>query len=148
MEPGVTTRLTLLAAVLLVLSACSGQRTVESDGLSIFVQRSTFGFGGGNEAEVGGILAVQDGCVVLGQPDFPDLAYPVVWPAGTSIASSDPVAIELPSGELLAIGDTVAGGGGYPKEDGVDVTLPEGCLASSPHGEVAVFNAGDDPVKK
>lgn len=141
-----TRRLVVIAATVLVISSCGGQHTVEADGVTIHVQRSNFLVGSGTDAEVFGSLALQDGCVVLEQEEAPDVSYPVVWPAGTAIASTEPIAIQLPSGDVADIGDTVTGAGGYLAADDVDVTLPDECFTRSPDGEIAVFNASDDPV--
>lgn len=95
-------------------------------------------------AQVLGTLAVREGCVVLEWPDD-GLWYPVIWPAGTTITSTDPFAIELPSGEELGIGESVIGGGGYLNPSHVDVDIPANCVPES--NEIAVFNPDDNPTK-
>lgn len=97
---------------------------------------------GGMDAQVGGTLATADGCVLLEQDGS---RFPVVWPAGTSVAATDPLVIELPSGERLSVGDRVLGGGGYLDAESLAIDVPAACL--NEHGEVAVFNTDDDPVR-
>jgi hypothetical protein len=127
--------------VLLMLSACSGYSEVHSGGHTIYVH--TGWSGGGMDAQVTGELQVRDGCVVLAHEN--DAWYPVVWPSGTTIATSDPLVVRLPSGDELAVGDEVIGGGGYLQPGRLEVDIPEDCLP--PTREVAVFNANDDPTK-
>jgi hypothetical protein len=93
------------------------------------------------DAQIVGVLAAADGCVLLEQNG---IRFPVVWPSGTSIASPDPLVVELPSGAELSLGEHVSGGGGYLKASDVGVEVPDECL--NEHDEVAVFNRDDDPV--
>lgn len=130
-----------LAVVLVALSSCSGHGEVRSGGHTIYVH--TGPSNGGMDAQVAGELGVRDGCVVLGHEDA---WHPVVWPSGTTIATADPLVVQLPSGDELAVGDEVTGGGGYVQPDGLEVDIPEDCLP--PTHEVAVFNANDDPTKR
>lgn len=90
-------------------------------------------------------MALRDGCVLLEQEEFA-IAYPVIWPSGTSIVSDDPLTLELASGEELAVGQAVSGGGGYPyaSSDQVEVDIPAECLPET--DEVAVFNPDADPA--
>lgn len=69
----------------------------------------------------------------------------MVWPSGTSVETTDPLVIELPSGEQVREGDQVSGGGGYPYADTLDIEVPEACL--NEWGEVAVFNPDEDLVE-
>ena len=64
---------------------------------------------------------------------------------GTSVASDDPLAINLPSGEDLSVGETVTGGGGYHKPEAVELNVPEECLPET--NEIAVFNPDEDLTK-
>lgn len=82
---------------------------------------------------------------MLEQEEFA-IAYPVIWPSGTSIVSDDPLTLELASGEELAVGQAVSGGGGYPyaSSDQVEVDIPAECLPET--DEVAVFNPDADPA--
>ena len=93
-------------------------------------------------ALVEGSLALRGRCVVL---QHEESWYPVVWPSGTDIASADPFVIRLPSGETLAIGEWVSGGGGYLHPEQLDVEVAPECLPAT--NEVAVFNPGDKPSK-
>lgn len=127
----------LLASVFLLatVAACRGQHEVQSGEHTIYVHgRSS---GDALDAIVAGALGVRDGCVVLEQGDA---WTPVVWPAGTTIASADPLVIRLRSGVEVAVGDEVSGGGGYLGPEHVEVDIPSACLP--PTREVAVFNAG------
>lgn len=62
----------------------------------------------------------------------------------TSIAREDPLTLKLPSGEELAVGQAVSGGGGYlhSSSDEVKVDIPAECIPET--GEVAVFNPDAD----
>ncbi len=120
-----------------VLAACGGQQAVSTGGYTIFVHGRSLSPRGGMGALIEGRLATRDGCVILELEDG-DLWFPVVWPAGTSIASTDPLVIRLPSGEPLSEGQKVTGGGGYLKPERLDVEIPPGCLPET--NEVAVFN--------
>lgn len=129
----------MLAALTALLVGCGGinQQTVGDDELAFFVhglQMSSDGMA----AEVVGTLTTGNGCVLLDQDGN---RFPVVWPNGTSVEGTDPLVIELPSGEELREGDRVSGAGGYLKD--LDIDVPEACLNES--GEVAVFNPHDDP---
>ena len=90
-------------------------------------------------------MALRDGCVLLEQEEF-DIAYPVIWPSGTSIVGDDSLALELPSGEQFAVGQAVSGGGGYlsASSDQLEVDIPSECVPET--DEVAVFNPAADPV--
>jgi hypothetical protein len=130
-----------LAALMVVLAACGGidQRAVGDDGLAFFVHGLQMS-SGGMDAMVLGTLTTADGCVLLDQDGN---RFPVVWPHGTSVEATDPLIIELPSGEQLREGEQVSGGGGYLKAETLDIDVPEACLNES--DEVAVFNVRDDP---
>ena len=97
---------------------------------------------GGEDAGVGGTLTADNGCVLL---NGNDRGHPVVWPAGTSIAREDPLAVELPSGQELAVGQRVAGSGGAhpPSSQRVGVKIPAKCLPEADGMDadhVIVFN--------
>lgn len=130
-----------LAALMVVLAGCGGinEQTVGDDGLAYFVHGRQVS-SGGMDAAVVGTLTTADGCVLLDQDGN---RSPVVWPSGTSVEATDPLVIELPSGEQLREGDQVSGGGGYLNADTLDIDVPEACL--NEWGEVAVFNAADEP---
>lgn len=137
-------RTTVGLILALTLVGCGGQSEMSGDDITIFVHGGSLLARGGTDALVEGTLAARDGCVLLEQRDS-DVAYPVIWLAGTSIASEEPLVLELPSGEELAIGQVVSGGGGYhsPSSDQVEVDIPAECVSDT--GEVALFNPDDDP---
>jgi hypothetical protein len=141
-----TVRIVLVAASLLALLSCSGpaQRAVESGEYTIYVHSGSLLPRGGTDAIVGGLLAVRDGCVVLEWPDGSHW-YPVIWPSGTRIASTDPFVVRLPSGERLAVGEKVRGSGGYTRRETLEVDIPTRCLGGTQ--QVAVFNPDDRPEK-
>lgn len=126
-----------------LLTACGGvsDQRVGDDDLRFFVHGRTILPSGGMDALVDGALAAADGCVLL---EAGESRYPVVWPSGTSIASTDPLVIELPSGEQVHLGDQVQGGGGYLDPGRLGIDVPDECL--NEYGEVAVFNPDDDPA--
>ena len=134
-----------VALVLLggLLAGCGGvsQQRVGDDDVRFFVHGRTVLPSGGMEAQVVGVLAAADGCVLLDQDGN---RFPVVWPSGTSVAGTDPLVIELPSGEQLQLGEQVSGGGGYLSPDRAGIDVPHACLNED--GEVAVFNPDDEPV--
>ena len=102
-------------AALLLVSGCSGR----VDGPVIEGNRST----GGTDAEVLGVVVIEQDCIFLGQADT---RYPVVWPHGTSWDSAE-AAIRLPDGTLVYEGDQVYGGGGYHTEANLaDFTVAAG----------------------
>lgn len=136
-------RFATLTAMMMVLAGCGGgidEQTVGDGDLHFFVHGGELLPRGGEDAEVGGTLTTGDGCVMLDQDGN---RFPVVWPSGTSVEATDPLVIELPSGEQLREGDQVNGGGGYPYADTLDIEVPEACL--NEWGELAVFNPDDDP---
>lgn len=76
------------------------------------------------------------GCLLVGE-------FPVVWPHGTTW-DGDAQAVRLPDGQVVALGDRVSGGGGYPYLSDLEPEFAEP-LADCPtndYGEVAMFNAG------
>ena len=132
----------MVAAMVVLLAGCGGinTQTLGEEELAFFVHGPQIP-SGGNAAEVVGTLTTGGGCVLLDQDGN---RFPVVWPSGTSVETTNPLVIELPSGEQLREGDQVSGGGGYPYAETLDIEVPEACL--NEWGEVAVFNPDDDPV--
>lgn len=141
------TKLILVAVVAsLALAACTdaGPRAVEAGEYTIYVHARSLLPRGGDAALISGKLAIHEGCVVLQSPDGSQ-GYPVVWPSGTRIASTDPFAIRLPSGEELAIGEQVSGGGGFHYQETLELEIPPECLGE--WQEVAVFNPDEELTK-
>lgn len=137
-------RMALGLVLVLALAACGGQSELSGGDHTIFVHDRSLAPRGGRDALVEGTLAIRGGCVVLEQDGF-DIAYPVIWPSGTSIAGEDPLTLELPSGEELAVGQAVSGGGGYHDSSSaqVEVDIAAACVPET--GEVAVFNPDAEP---
>ncbi|MCI0426275.1 MAG: hypothetical protein L0Z49_14545 [Actinobacteria bacterium] len=131
-------------AALMAIAGCGGQGSIESGDYTIYVHGTSLLPRGGMTAGVLGTLAIRDGCVVL-EWEEEGLWYPVVWPAGTSIASAEPFVLRLPSGEDLALGEGVIGAGGYLSPEDLEVEILDHCLGET--REVAVFNPDDDPEK-
>ena len=141
-----TRRGTVLAALLaLALVGCGGQSELSGGDHTIFVHGRSLLPRGGQDALIQGTLALRDGCVLLEQDEFA-IAYPVIWPSGTSIVSDDPLTLQLPSGEELTVGQAVSGGGGYASasSDQVEVDIPSECVPDS--DEVAAFSPDADPA--
>lgn len=139
-------RQVVLALVLaLALVGCGGQSELSGDDHTIFVHGGSLLPRGGEDALIEGTLAARDGCVLLEQ-EGSDIAHPVVWPSGTSIASEDPLTLELPSGDELAVGQAVSGGGGYHDSSSarVEVDIPAECVPAT--DEVAILNPDGDPT--
>ena len=134
----------LATAALLVLAfvaACgddgSGDVDSSSNENGPVVAHRAAGDGSGDDALIEGVLTVSDGCLLVG-------AFPVVWPYGTTW---DPQAqaVRLSDGHVVALGDRVSGGGGYPSLSNLGTELGEP-LADCPtnrYQEVAMFNAGE-----
>lgn len=135
-------------ATVLVLSialvACGGQSEQSEGDYSIYVHSRSLLPRGGNDALIEGTLTIRDGCVLLEHSGGFDIAYPVIWPSGTSISDSEPFTLRLPSAEELTVGQTVIGGGGYHDvlSDRINVSIPATCVPET--GEVAVFNPDAD----
>lgn len=136
----------LAMAVSTAIAACSdaGPRTIEADGYTLYVHSWSLRSRGGNDALISGQLATHGGCVVLEWPDGSE-RYPVVWPTNTRLAATDPLAIRLPSGEELAIGERVSGGGGFHYQETLGLEIPPECLGE--WQEVAVFNPDEKLTK-
>ena len=95
------------------------------------------GDGDGMQALIEGPLTLSKGCLLVGE-------YPVIWPHGTTW-NAERQTVELPDGHVVAEGDRVRGGGGYPHLSDLEAHFAEP-LADCPTnkwGEIAVFNAGE-----
>ena len=107
---------------------------------------------GGEDAEVGGVLLLRDGCLVFEYGE--DAAFghlPIIWPGGTSWDAAAE-AVVLPDGERVDIGDDVRGGGGYPYADALgwldaDAQQLAAACADSEWDEVARFNNRPDEIR-
>lgn len=139
--------LSFLLALLLVgsgvaLFGSGGQSELSGDAHTIFVHDWSLFPRGEVDAMTGGRLRTHDGCALL---EAGDTRYPVVWPQGTSIASEDPLTLELPSNHEVAVGQKVVGGGGGfdSSSDSVEVDIPTTCVPETGEmesGQVIIFN--------
>lgn len=94
----------------------------------------------GMAAEVQGTVTLNYGCLAVD-------GDPAIWPEGTTWDSKRQV-LTLPDGAEVALGDEVAGGGGYYSQQSKPVDdyptevaeLLRSCLG--PSDEVAMFNRG------
>ncbi|MBA2336947.1 MAG: hypothetical protein H0V96_04185 [Acidimicrobiia bacterium] len=128
-------------AMSMVLTSCGGgTHSVESGDYTIYVHGSSLLPRGGTDAGIEGTLALRGSCVVLEAGN--EVWFPVVWPAGTSIASDDPFVISLPSDQEVAVGEGVSGSGGYYQPGNLDMDVPQECLPET--NEFAVFNPDDE----
>jgi hypothetical protein len=135
----------VVASVLAVgLVGCGGQTEIERGEYTIYVHGGSLLPRGGEDALIEGALIMRDGCVLIDRGGGFDIAFPVIWPSGTSIASDDPLTLRLPSGDELVVGQVVSGGGGYhdAASDRVQVSIPAACVPET--GEVAIFNPDVD----
>ncbi len=96
----------------------------------------------GMSARVMGTIILDDrGCLML---ELGGVRYSIVWPAGTSW-QPDPPAVLLTDGEIVELGMSVLGDGGYMPSvthmTGQEVNdAARGCVG--PTGEIAIFNLG------
>ncbi len=106
----------------------------------------TLGGGFGTDALIQGTLVLDENgeCLFL---EGENRRYPVVWPDGASW-QSDPPAVAL-KGQLIELGMTVEGGGGYHKHRRIRelagdrvAAAARGCYGST--GEIAFFNIGSE----
>lgn len=105
-----------------------GARAVSTDGVTIHVQTRALLFAEGfPDAALSGVLTVEGGCVGLG--DDAGMVRPVVWPRGTSIASTDPMTLTFASGAEATVGATIIGAGVEVSPDEVDADIAPRCLA-------------------
>ena len=134
----------LAAASLLVLAlvaACaddgSGDVDSGSNGSGPVVAHPDRGDGSGTDALIEGPVTLSGGCLLVGD-------FPVVWPYGTTW-DAQAQAVLLSDGQVVALGDRVSGGGGYPylSDLGTDLAEPLADCPSNKYGEVAMFNAGE-----
>lgn len=124
----------LAAVVVLFLTTGRGGRIVV-DGPVARHERG-WGLGGtsGMDAIVGGVLAYEDGCLLLD-------GDPVIWPDGTEW-DDDATGVRLPNGALATPGTSVRGGGGSISVTPEIEALLGDCLGSA--SSVTTFNADSD----
>ena len=132
--------LTAATVLLLTLGACGddANKQVAQANASGPVVAHYSGGGDGNAALIEGPLTMSEGCLMVGE-------YPVVWPHGTTW-DPDQRAVLLSDGRVIALGDRVSGGGGYPHLAELETKYADP-LAKCPtnkYGEVAMFNAGEE----
>lgn len=120
----------------------------------------------GEDAEIGGVVAVQDGCLFLegddgyqpdSESDSDSNSKPgtlVIWPHETRWDDKS-AAVILPNGDRVEPGDSVAGGGGYYSLDRVEAAagakaaiLAVRCRGLRPDGGVAIVNNQGDAVER
>lgn len=83
------------------------QREVERDGVVAWVHDAPAGPGElGMAALLRASVAVRNGCVGVTAEDR--VWHPLVWPAGTTLVTGNPVVLRTSTGEVHA-GDTVSG---------------------------------------
>ena len=130
---------TLLALALVAGCAEDGSGDVDSgsNGSGPVVAHPDGGDGSGADALIEGPLALSGGCLLVGE-------FPVVWPYGTTW-DAQAQAVRLSDGQLVALGDRVSGGGGYPylSDLGAEFAEPLADCPTNKYGEVAMFNAGE-----
>lgn len=132
-----------MAADLVLGASEPGIDEVIDDDVRIWTQRRTK-MPRGTDALVAGRFGydTQHRCAYLyGQGG--DTRYPVVWPTGTRITSTDPVILDLPGVERpLTIGDEVKGGGGFGEPRSGWLQVPSPCFGEIGDGgpEIAHFN--------
>jgi hypothetical protein len=143
-RPISVSHLRLAAASLLFLapvSACGGDSSADvassSNGTGPVVAHPAEGDGSGNAALIEGPLTMSSGCLLVG-------GFPVVWPHGTTW-DAEAQAVRLSDGQVVALGDRVSGGGGYPylSDLGSEFAEPLAGCPTNEYGEVAMFNAGE-----
>lgn len=134
----------LAAASLLVLAlvaGCaddgSGDVASGSNGSGPVVAHPDRGDGSGTDALIEGPLTLSGGCLLVGD-------FPVIWPYGTTW-DAQAQAVRLSDGQVVALGDRVSGGGGYPylSDLGTESAEPLAACPTNKYGEVAMFNAGE-----
>ncbi|WP_243056261.1 hypothetical protein [Nocardioides sp. SR21] len=143
-RPKPVRKLQLAAAILLfvtLVAACGDDESAGvdsgSNGNGPVVAHPDEGNGDAMQALIEGTLTLSKGCLLVGE-------YPVIWPHGTTW-DAESQAVELSDGQVIAGGDRVRGGGGYPYLSDLHAHFAEP-LADCPTnkwGEIAVFNADE-----
>lgn len=126
---------------LALVAACGGYDSADvvssSDGTGPVVAHPSEGDGSGNGALIEGPLTMSSGCLLVGES-------PVIWPHGTTW-DAEGQAVRLSDGQVVALGDRVSGGGGFPYSSalGPEFAQPLVGCPTNKFGEVAMFNAGE-----
>ncbi len=136
------------AAVVLMatVAACGGQTVVTEGDVTLMVHKDSLLPRGGEDALITGTLILRNGCVGLALGYAPDRVVAVIWPSGTELDDADPLVVRLPSGSLVAEGQSVQGAGGFHAPDSADIALEVPTACDLDPEEIAVFNPDDDPV--
>lgn len=141
-------RVLVVAVIAVALAAC-GSSSSAVDG-PVMRYPDSSGSGDGMDALVSGVLVLDGDCLYVAR-DGERRGYPVLWPSGTTW-NDDAQAVVTPAGEMLPVGDEVAGGGGYlylgyiERVAGTEAAeLARECLDNTT-GEIAVFNNSDSAV--
>lgn len=133
-------RLAAVSLLFLALTGCGDDSTDSasgSNGTGPVVAHPAAGDGSGHAALIEGPLTMSGGCLLVGE-------FPVVWPYGTTW-DEDAQAVRLSDGRVVALGDRVSGGGGYPYLSDLrsEFAKPLADCPTNEYGEVAMFNAGE-----
>lgn len=133
------------AAVILLatVAACGVQAVVTESDVTLMVHKDSLLPRDGTDAQITGTLVLRNGCVGLA---IGDRVLAVIWPSGTELDDTDPLVLQLPSGALVAEGQSVQGAGGFPAPDSVDIALEIPTACDLDPDEMAAFNPDDDPV--
>ena len=137
-HPGLTAASLLLLALAAACGSNDNAGAVSgSNGTGPVVAHPVKGDGSGNDALIEGPLTMSGGCLLVSD-------FPVVWPHGTTW-DADAQAVQLSDGQVVALGDRVSGGGGYPylTDLGAEFAEPLADCPMNEYGEVAMFNAGE-----
>jgi hypothetical protein len=141
-RPIAVKHLGLAAANVLLLAlvvACGDDDSADvdsnSNGNGPVVAHPARGDGSGMTALIEGPLAMSKDCLLVGE-------FPVVWPYGTTW-DAEGQTVQLSDGQVVALGDRVSGGGGYPylSDLGTEFAEPLADCPTNKYEEVAMFNA-------
>lgn len=118
----------LLIAGLLLAAGCSGPRAFERDGIHLLVgPAKDFS----RQVLISGKLHVSTGgCIGLSKDGI--RGNVIIWPAGTTLSDTDPVAIHIPGVGRIRLGEQIAAGGAgqtFPTEN--LPAIPDECDARS-----------------
>jgi hypothetical protein len=125
--------------LLALVAACGDDDGAEADSSSNgdgpVVAHLAKGDGSGMAALIEGLLTMSNGCLLVGE-------FPVVWPYGASW-DAEGQTVQLSDGQVVALGDRVSGGGGYPylSDLGTEFAEPLADCPTNKYEEVAMFNA-------